>query len=451
MRTFVTNLRLQNFKKFENIELSLHHELCVFVGDNGSGKTSVLEALSILISSLFPYCQYQPRIVPKALEVGHIRTWRNNVRGVERLQYAEEVSLSCEISGMNADGTEMGFSVERRNGVNKRAVSEPKVLSGLFQQSNDYSEGIPVFAHYGAHRGAEQGDRKRFGRKKVDYTNPCAAYINALKPSLDFDLFLNWYREAEHEEYIARCRKRKYDAKGLDAVRRALEKVFETSHIKYSDPHFEANPMRFVMVQESGDERIPILFDFLSDGYRAVIALVADFARRLAIANQFADIDPLLGRGVLIIDEIDAHLHPKWQYRILSDLRRTFPNIQLIVTTHSAEIISTADRLSVYVLDDLGKQGEDIHPESQTKGDSPEYISETVMRSDEAYRNSDEYKAYLRCIEAIARDNIDTEQFEKDKGVVVEHYGSEHRISRSMLSQLEGLINKKALLHRLHH
>lgn len=449
MNTRIKNLTLQNFKKFENLSLSLHPELCVFVGDNGAGKTSVLEALSVLISSIFPYCQYLPRIGAKPFETGHIRAWRKNVRGIERLQYADEARISCEMYGVDASVNLTTISVEHQKGQNRRKVSDSKLLSALFQQANNYIDGIPVFSHYGAHRGAEQGDRKRFGRKKVDYTNPCSAYINALKPSLDFDLFLNWCRDAEHEEYIARYRKTKYIPSGLDVVRRALEKMFETSLVKYSDPHFVSNPMRFTMVQNDGRESLSLPFDLLSDGYRAVIALVADFARRLAIANQFSDQDPLLGRGILLIDEIDAHLHPSWQYRIISDLRRTFPNIQLIVTTHSAEVISSIDKSCVYIMDDIENRGENIHPNLQTKGDSPEYISEAVMRSHEAYRATEEYQAYLRCLVAIENDDIAQECFEVDKNIVIQHYGSEHHITRSMLSKLEGLIRKKVLLARI--
>lgn len=72
----------------------------------------------------------------------------------------------------------------------------------------------------------------------------------------------------------------------------------------------------------------------MSDGYRIIVALVADIASRLAEANPQLE-NPLLGEGIVLIDEADLHLHPSWQRRFLKDLSNTFPNIHFITTTHS--------------------------------------------------------------------------------------------------------------------
>jgi predicted ATP-binding protein involved in virulence len=83
-------------------------------------------------------------------------------------------------------------------------------------------------------------------------------------------------------------------------------------------------------------------FDLLSDGERSILGLVADIARRAAILNpQFAEKAALETDGVVLIDEIDQHLHPRWQRKIVGDLRRTFPNVQFIATTHSPFIIQS--------------------------------------------------------------------------------------------------------------
>jgi predicted ATP-binding protein involved in virulence len=89
----------------------------------------------------------------------------------------------------------------------------------------------------------------------------------------------------------------------------------------------------------------------LSNGYRNMLALVMDFARRMAQANPNLS-DPLQGPGILLIDEIDLHIHPSWQQRIVPDLRKVFPNTQLIVTTHSPEVVTTVQRQQVQVLED---------------------------------------------------------------------------------------------------
>ena len=80
----------------------------------------------------------------------------------------------------------------------------------------------------------------------------------------------------------------------------------------------------------------------LSDGQRAVLALAADLARRMAHGNPHVE-DPLSSEAIVLIDEVELHLHPSWQQRILCDLRRTFPNAQFIVSTHSPQVLTTVE------------------------------------------------------------------------------------------------------------
>lgn len=93
----------------------------------------------------------------------------------------------------------------------------------------------------------------------------------------------------------------------------------------------------------------------LSDGQRLILALAGDIARRCAVLNpQLEDRAPSETPGVVLIDEIDLHLHPRWQRRIMEDLRRVFPKIQFIATTHSPIIISAAKDAKVIVLEENG-------------------------------------------------------------------------------------------------
>ncbi len=88
----------------------------------------------------------------------------------------------------------------------------------------------------------------------------------------------------------------------------------------------------------------------LSQGEKSLLALVGDIARRLAILNPSLD-NPLHGEGVVLIDEIDLHLHPKWQQNLIDKLTKTFPNVQFILTTHSPHIVSDNPDVLVYILD----------------------------------------------------------------------------------------------------
>ena len=110
-----------------------------------------------------------------------------------------------------------------------------------------------------------------------------------------------------------------------------------------SNPRIELNPLRFVVSQKSEEGQTEKLsLNQLSGGYRIVLALAADLARRMAQGNPHLN-DPLQSEAIVLIDEIELHLHPAWQQRILSDLMRTFPNAQFIVTTHSPQVLTTVE------------------------------------------------------------------------------------------------------------
>lgn len=456
--TSIVQLKLVNFRAFKKAEMRLQSDLCVFLGNNGSGKTSVLDALSIIISRVFPYCEYLPQLASLPYKAQNVHQWNECIRGRSVLRYANTSGIVGWMRGRELSNTEY-FMCKLAAGkiINSDEPEEEggfslaaKNMAEYFNEVSMSNVGVPVFAHYGPHRGATQGDRKRFSRRHVNVTNPFAAYINALQPSLDFDAFLDWFNEEEASELREQRRNRDYVSKELNAVRKALERVFSNTDMKMSNPRFENNPKRFVLTQTlANGESVELLFDQLSDGYRGMIALVADFARRLAIANQYADGNPLDGGGILMIDEVDAHLHPKWQYRVIEDLQRTFPNVQLIVTTHSAEVVSMVDAKNVYILDSEDGVLEERHPEQQTKGYYPEDIAGMVMDAPNHVAEEPAYQDYLRCLSAIQRDNVDTEAYRAAFEQVRSHYHDNHPFVKELRNRVEGLQRKKNLLAKL--
>jgi len=103
-----------------------------------------------------------------------------------------------------------------------------------------------------------------------------------------------------------------------------------------SEPHIEVNPLRF-MIKKEGEA---LSLDQFSDGYKTMLGLIIDLSARLAVANPHLD-NPLEAESIVMIDEIDLHLHPSWQEKVINDLLRTFPKTQLILTTHSPYIIES--------------------------------------------------------------------------------------------------------------
>ena len=129
----------------------------------------------------------------------------------------------------------------------------------------------------------------------------------------------------------------------------------------------------------------------LSDGQRVFLSLVSDIVRRLIMLNPKLD-NPLEGIGILLIDEVELHLHPKWQQNIVPDLQKAFPNLQLIITTHSPLVLSTIDKRNIRLFEnnDLAESIELSKPEFQTKGVINSDVLEQLMGTFASPQNIEE-------------------------------------------------------------
>lgn len=209
--------------------------------------------------------------------------------------------------------------------------------------------GLPILAYYGTGRGQIKAPERKRGFQKVFYQWDC--YNSSLEASTDFKRFFAWYDMMEDEERRERESRRdfNYHSTMLQVVRRAIEAFVDR---KYRNPHIEIHPLRFVMDEyENGVKKRELRLEQFSDGYKIIIAMVADIASRMAEGNPGIE-NPLEASGVILIDEIDLHLHPKWQREILRKLHEVFPNVQFVVTTHSPIILQGAsDIAQIVVLD----------------------------------------------------------------------------------------------------
>ena len=166
-----------------------------------------------------------------------------------------------------------------------------------------------------------------------------AALEGALSARTNFREFFEWFYAKENEELREQKARQGFDfrLKELNAVRTAIERMVQG----ISDPRIETGPLRFVVTVKSGrGASEELALDQLSGGVRIMLALAADLARRMAQGNpHFAS--PLESEAIVLIDEVELHLHPAWQQRVLADLTRTFPNAQFIVSTHSPQVLTT--------------------------------------------------------------------------------------------------------------
>lgn len=327
----IDTLRVQNFRCFADFRLDLHPEMTVLHGDNGGGKTSVLAALAVGMGAWFS-------------DLGHARRniWPGESRETTRFlgRYVETVEhypvrVEC-VGRVQGDEVRWARSVEREGGrttTRELAALTGKVreLTAALVQSPEVS--LPVLGLYGTQRLFAQRrdtENKQPPRRETRFYG----YLDCLNPASNEKQLLQWLYQEAMAEFQTGESPQQYEAV-RNAVLRALGGVF-------IDLRYDAASRQPCLVTA---EHQVVPWGRFSDGYHTFVGMVADIAWRAALLNphlgaQAAD----LATGIVAIDEIDLHLHPTWQRRVLRDLRRAFPRLQFVVTTHSPQVLGSARR-----------------------------------------------------------------------------------------------------------
>ena len=309
---------IENYRAISRLELHFHPQMNVFFGGNGEGKTSVLNAIAVGLAAI-------PQFLP---DVSSVDFQKTDCRG------AGPVRVELE----TRDGTQWERSRRGRRQVDRLDGLRSRLKPLLADELDEKPPGdLPIAVFYGTERAVPE-PLPRIGE-------PCdfprfAALEGAFVPRPDFRDSLAWFRGKKHEEESERNRRHNPDYRlpQLEAVCRAIESM----NPDISDPSAVFDLVRIrVPVPTDGGTLMQV--ELLPGGGHGIVrTLAGDLARRLAQGNPHLD-DPLLSEAVVLIDEVDLHLHPSWQQRILPDLMRTFPNAQFLVSTHSPQVLTTVE------------------------------------------------------------------------------------------------------------
>ncbi len=331
----IDHLEIENFKKFEHQSLDLHSHFTLLVGDNGAGKTSILDALAV------------------ALGLWHKAApgsgWRNILTEEIRLEphprgdrVLFESRLPSKISVRGAIGGKEGLKWVRmiREGgartTNAEAKLAERAISELAQAAQAQAATLPVLAYYGAGRAWLPTNKRPAGPTSQRRRHQFDAYHNCLDTRIrDRDL-VEWFL------YEAAAEGHNGVRPGYEAVKQAvLQCIPEADGLRYD------SDVKDIVLSIRGVEQP---YHNLSAGQRMMLAMVADIAIKALTLNSYllgpgkpASKDPMLMLkqvpGIVLIDELDVHLHPNWQRRAASDLKRIFTGIQFICTSHSPQVI----------------------------------------------------------------------------------------------------------------
>lgn len=337
----IRSIGLLNFKAFsstpegDEIEVFLDGKSTVFYGVNGAGKSTILSAASY---ALWPFVN--------KLNISQGKEFQTMSSDLLHIGKRFKNKTNCEVLLSLVDNDnefflEKGILVKPNGSTTPLYKNSPylKQLVEYFnntylsdEESLDSSkciQNMPVFLNYGTNRSVLDVPLRIRNNHSLSKR---AALERALERSLDFRTFFMWYRNQEDIENEQKSVV--YQDKLLHCVRTAINNMIDdVDEIKV-----RRSPLRMIVVKNGIELRV----EQMSDGEKCTLALLGDIARRVALANPCRD-NPLEGDGVVMIDEIDLHLHPAWQRKILSVLKKTFPNIQFIITTHSPQVLGEVD------------------------------------------------------------------------------------------------------------
>jgi predicted ATP-binding protein involved in virulence len=407
----IRKIRLSNVGRFTDLEVAFAptekhpSKVTVFVGNNGAGKTTLLKSLATSLSWF----------------VEGVRTDMGRGNAItEDLIHNGEIIAKMEIEVRSVATATKDNKVDflwtlTKNRRGRRVLARSDTTQAR-QLADVYKDGLtllgvnaslPLIAYYPVERSVLDIPLAVSKGKNIDQLD---GYDKSLNQGVDFGTFFEWFRDREDIEnengispsaMAQLSRKLDKDAplwkeiESINALSRdsqltAVRTAISTFMPGFTNLRVMRDPHLHMVVDKAGR---PLNVTQLSQGEKSIMALVGDIARRLAIMNP-SRTDPLKGNGIVLIDEVDLHLHPKWQRRLIHQFTETFPNCQFILTTHSPLVISDTKDVLCYVLDD----GE-LEEQNELYGLDANQVLLGVMDTD--VRNSEVQERLDRLLELL--------------------------------------------------
>jgi predicted ATP-binding protein involved in virulence len=401
----INKVNITNFRLIENVKIKFDKSINVIIANNGIGKTSILDAISIGYGAMltrFPKIKgldFKERDLQKNKE--------NKSKPYMNIKIESKDNIVWDRTTKRDNTKKTAQLIPNSYGL-KELNNFVDLIVDNHNEDKNYV--MPLVMYYGTCRNCFESPMRKTNFKK-DF-NRFESLESSLSSSTNFNRLFQWFDAMAtiEDKEIKEKRDFDYTNKYLDAVRNAIEIMIPT----FTNPRIQSNPLRFMIDKKEQDGTvIELQIEQLSAGYKAVLAMTMDISARMVEAN------PDLGNNseaIILIDELDLHLHPTWQQSILLDLNRTFPNAQFIITTHSPHIISSVKNEYIKILKKVDNNIEIIDG-SVTFGREIEWvlkemgltysrnpkISEELKRC-QNFLNESKYNEAETCINNLERD-----------------------------------------------
>ncbi len=341
----IDSIEITNFRCFEHLKMGFHPKLNVLVGANASGKTALLLALRRCLGTFIG--QFSDIDMAEKQSIMHIAP--EDVRFIRR-EFAQTTSFACTVSVGNQEyqwaRTKQGRGA-RTDSKDTKAVDAwvKKLEDKLKHPTEAYDLELPLVAYFSTDR--VSGERKSSKSDKL-FSSRMRGYFNALGQFTNTEYLKEWFKNRQLEKYQSG----KKGSAALDLMQKVIKQIPGVENIEYiirpSDSEMESD-LYLTFKQEDGSSKV-IGFEYLSDGQKMFVTILADLTMRCLLLNPQMSREANETSGVVLIDEVDLHLHPSWQRLVIPSLLMAFPNVQFFVTTHSPQVLSEAPRESVFIL-----------------------------------------------------------------------------------------------------
>ncbi len=465
-------LHLENFRCFAELEVPLHPQLTVLVAENGQGKSTLLDAVRIALWSFvssFDLARNAFNDPGNAIAIDDVRLLRL-ANGDMARQLPARVIMTGDF-GAGAVKTWIRYRDSEAKATKTKDDGDTgfmkqwaTVIQSQIRNPEKPTLDLPVFGYYGTGRlwsekKLTKARKAKDETRETDFYIRTFAYRDCLDPASSYKHFKAWFIwafQSLREQQIRQLEGRAV-VEDLQAAQDRI-RVVQQAIDSFLHPTTGWHRLEYSISQEKSlvlchDQYGTLDVDQLSDGIRSVLAMIGDIAYRCIKLNPHLGTEAARQTcGVVLIDEVDMHLHPRWQQIVLSQLREAFPHIQFIVTTHSPQVLSSVPAECIRVLaaeqdEGNGRQRIVVHPiTQQTLGVASSDVLAEVMGTDpvpdvEAARQLSRYKALIQ------QDLEDSGAAQQLHAALNQHFGADHpqMLECQRLSRLQALKRRRPL------
>ena len=321
---------IQNFKGIEKMNLEFSSGVNLLIGNNGVGKTTVLEALALSIQTYFSRMN---DIAKKSIKKDDVHFTSNLVGDASQHRvYSNPTVIKSKI---NFGGVEYSSEISREDETNAtRTKYTGKEFAAAGRDLLNSQEAIlPVICYFSTSRvvDTQKVSTTAVGKNKLNDRR--GGYIDCLNATLDRKALTDWAFKMAMAEYKKGTAVAEYEAfkKAVGIFMQKMNDLEEIPLVEYT------RDFEDITYAEDGKT---MLVNYLSAGYQSLLWMLMEISFRIALLNPEMS-DYSQAEGIVLMDEIDMHLHPRWQWKILEALHSSFPKVQFIAATHSPIIISS--------------------------------------------------------------------------------------------------------------